>query len=251
MKLYKKTVLLSLLCSVVASKSASETLNQKVTTAEKPFTVELGATRIIYNLSSSSTDISVTNHQEYPILVQSTTFEADMVKKAAFSATPPLFRLEGGQKTRIRIIRTGGDFPNDRESLRWLCVKGIPPQSSDAWADESKNKASDIMLDVQISINNCIKLIVRPESLINKAKKTREALEWSVQNGKLTAKNTSPFVVNISSLSFAGKPLEETTYVLPFSSHTFVNASARSGKVSWTVVDDYGGVSAPFEKYAR
>ncbi|MDO2495886.1 fimbria/pilus periplasmic chaperone [Escherichia coli] len=27
-----------------------------------------------------------------------------------------------------RIVRTGGDFSVDRESLQWICIKGIPPK---------------------------------------------------------------------------------------------------------------------------
>ena len=43
-----------------------------------------------------------------------------------FMTTPPLFPLAAGRSNMIRIIRTGGDLPDDRESLFWLSVASIP-----------------------------------------------------------------------------------------------------------------------------
>ncbi len=46
--------------------------------------------------------------------------------KAPFLITPPLFRLDAKQENVLRIIRTGGNLPADRESLFWLNIKSIP-----------------------------------------------------------------------------------------------------------------------------
>ncbi|MDI8993129.1 fimbria/pilus periplasmic chaperone, partial [Salmonella enterica subsp. enterica serovar Anatum] len=45
-----------------------------------------------------------------------------VLQHAPFMVTPPLFRLNGGQKNVLRIIRTGGNLPEDRESLYWLDI---------------------------------------------------------------------------------------------------------------------------------
>ncbi|WP_348265609.1 fimbria/pilus periplasmic chaperone, partial [Salmonella enterica] len=41
----------------------------------------------------------------------------------AFIITPPLFRLDAGQKNSIRVIRSGAPLPADRESMYWLNIK--------------------------------------------------------------------------------------------------------------------------------
>ncbi|NPE97657.1 Dr fimbrial biogenesis chaperone DraB, partial [Escherichia coli] len=69
--------------------------------------------------------------QDYPMLVQSEVLSEDQKSPAPFVVTPPLFRLDGQQSSRLRIVRTGGEFPSDRESLQWICVKGIPPKEDD------------------------------------------------------------------------------------------------------------------------
>ncbi|MEI6934404.1 fimbria/pilus periplasmic chaperone, partial [Klebsiella pneumoniae] len=46
--------------------------------------------------------------------------------KDSFITTPPLFRLKAGEKGFVRILRTGKPMPEDRESMLWLNIKGIP-----------------------------------------------------------------------------------------------------------------------------
>ncbi|WP_150149569.1 fimbria/pilus periplasmic chaperone, partial [Enterobacter bugandensis] len=46
--------------------------------------------------------------------------------KTPFIVTPPLFRINPGVENILRIVRTGGSLPEDRESVFWLNVKSIP-----------------------------------------------------------------------------------------------------------------------------
>jgi P pilus assembly chaperone PapD len=48
--------------------------------------------------------------------------------KAPFIITPPLYRLDGGQKNIERIVMTGS-LPQEQESLFWLNIKAIPSAS--------------------------------------------------------------------------------------------------------------------------
>ncbi|TBL64182.1 hypothetical protein EYY97_04285, partial [Hafnia paralvei] len=70
--------------------------NADVTT--QPFTVKIGASRVIYGLTSSGESIGVSNLQDYPMLIQSTVLGEDKKTKAPFVVTPPLFRLDGQQQ---------------------------------------------------------------------------------------------------------------------------------------------------------
>jgi P pilus assembly chaperone PapD len=49
--------------------------------------------------------------------------------KAPFLITPPLFRLNAKEDNVLRVVRTGGNLPEDRESLYWLNIKAIPSSS--------------------------------------------------------------------------------------------------------------------------
>jgi P pilus assembly chaperone PapD len=70
--------------------------------------------------------------------------------------TTPAFSLKAGEKGFVRILRSGKPLPEDRESMFWLNIKGIPAMDS----APDKNM-------VQFAINSRIKLIYRPAALKN------------------------------------------------------------------------------------
>lgn len=224
--------------------------NTEVTT--QPFTVKIGASRVIYGLASSGESISISNLQDYPMLIQSTVLGEDKKTKAPFVVTPPLFRLDGQQQSRLSIVRTGGDFAKDRESLQWLCIKGIPPKADDAWAKGKGGKpavSDKVSINVQISVSNCIKLLVRPDS-VNSAQGDDErlALSWHREGNKLTATNHSPRYISLASLKVGGVAVKETYYISPFSSSDFsLPNKGKDKKVHWTVINDYGGESQVYQ----
>ncbi|EMS7100757.1 fimbria/pilus periplasmic chaperone, partial [Yersinia enterocolitica] len=121
------------------------------------FSVKVGETRAIYPLSSvKGISLSMVNPQDYPILVQTQIKDEDKHSSAPFVVTPPLFRLDAGMQGRVRVIRTGGNFPQDRESLQWLCLSGIPPKEGDMWDNgrhDNKKETQDVNLDVRLSIS--------------------------------------------------------------------------------------------------
>ncbi len=207
------------------------------------FSVVLGSSRIIYNPGSKGQIVSVLNEQDYPMLVQ-TQIKADKegqgIPRGRFNAVPPLFRLDGQQRAKVRIVHTGGDFPEDRESLYWICVKGIPPSGDDSWADGHSPEQATLM--VQTIVNNCIKLLVRPKGLAShNALVMAEKLKWQLNKQELTATNPTPFYINLSALTVGGKAVEQVTHIAPFSSHTFAVPAGASGEVQWRALSDLGG----------
>lgn len=53
--------------------------------------------------------------------------------------TPPLFRLNAGDDSSLRIIKTEGNLPEDKESLFYVNVRAIPAQSK----SEAENQRAD------------------------------------------------------------------------------------------------------------
>jgi len=217
-------------------------------TNTQSFSVKLGASRVIFDPASNGATLTVTNPQAYPMLVQSQTFDEDMKNKAPFVVTPPLMRLDGQQQSRLRIIRAGGAFSEDRESLQWLCVKGIPPKADDEWAkSEGGNTAKKVSLNLQVSINNCIKLLVRPASIKGSPDDAAALITWKIRDGKLEGTNNSAFYMNLSSLTVGGKKVVNAGYIPPFSSKKFdpLNKGV-GGSVQWKIINDYGGESRSY-----
>lgn len=214
-------------------------------TTTKAFSVKLGTTRVIYNPDAAGATLAVINLQDYPILVQSRVYAEDQKTAAPFVVTPPLFRLDALQQSRVRVVRTGGAFAADRETLNWLCVTGIPPKADDLWGQDGKAPAT-ATLEVQVRVSNCAKLLVRPASLKGDPSERASSVTWSREGGKLKAVNPTPFFMNLKTVSVGGKPVRDVSYVPPLGAKAFTLPAGATGEVQWKVVTDYGGDSQTF-----
>ncbi|EJK1075813.1 fimbria/pilus periplasmic chaperone [Salmonella enterica] len=211
-------------------------------TQTHPFAVKLSASRVIYNPDSNGgASLGVSNKQDYPILVQSVVMDASRKKHGQFIVTPPLFRLDANQDSRVRIVSTGNNFPKDRESLNWVCVRGIPPKNDDLWAGDVKKKTSDVNLNIEVSVNSCIKLLIRPSTVTGGVESAAHKVTWKLQGNHLTAHNPTPYYINISTVQVGRTVATGDNYVAPFSDGTYtVNGKAVSGDINWKLVTDYG-----------
>lgn len=203
--------------------------------AADPKGITVGGTRLIYEGSKKEASLNVTNSDSNPYLIQSwAETQAGGADKAPFIITPPLFRLEGNKQNLLRVIRTGGSLPEDRESLYWLNIKSIPA----GMAKEGVNT-------LQIAVKTRIKLIYRPKALLKKTPEDfTEQLTWSKGSGRLTVQNPTPYVMNFQSITVGGQTVKDATYVLPGSSASFTLPAGAGGPVSWKLITDYGGVGA-------
>lgn len=196
-----------------------------------PKGVTIGGTRLIYEGGKKEASLSVTNSDTNPYLIQSwAETQNGGVEKVPFIVTPPLFRLDANQKNMLRIIRTGGNLPEDRESLYWLNIKSIP-------ANTSKDSANTL----KIAVKSRIKLIYRPQGLKDVPEDVTNKIIWSRNGNKLSVNNPTPFYMNFQQVTVGGKEVKEATYVAPMSSASFPLPSGVSGKISWKLITDYGG----------
>lgn len=70
--------------------------------------VIIGGTRIIFDGTKKEASIGITNPDNVPYLIQSwIDVQDEQSGKAPFIITPPLYRLDGGQKNLERIVMTG------------------------------------------------------------------------------------------------------------------------------------------------
>ncbi|EBU3912551.1 fimbria/pilus periplasmic chaperone [Salmonella enterica] len=206
--------------------------------------VGLGVTRVIYPSSSKGVTLRVDNSTDFPFLVKSTVLDENRHEGAAFIVTPPLFRLDGGQRNTLQITRTGGDFPGDRESMNWLCVQSISPEADSVWAGGKKEGAGPdkISASMRLLPSSCIKLLVRPGVIKGNPVDVADKVSWSISGKTVMASNPTPFYMNIGHVDFNGKKITmERSYIPPFSEEKFISpVNEIRGTVKWTVIGDYG-----------
>ena len=195
--------------------------------------VTIGGTRLIFDGSKSETSFSIENKDKVTNLVQSWITPADAVtpRKEAIIITPPLFRLDVGDKNVLRIVRSGLPMPEDHESMYWLNIKGIP-----ATEDEQPGNS------VQIAVNSRIKLIYRPKALSGTTpEQFTQNIRWAISGETLTVNNPTTYYMNFASVKINNRAIDTVTWVSPKSTANFkINSNIKSGTISWRLYNDFG-----------
>ncbi|EAU5657365.1 molecular chaperone [Salmonella enterica] len=199
----------------------------------------LGSTRVIYDGSKKEAMVVVINSaKNAPFLAQSWVTEYAPGKKqltmAPFLVTPPLYRQDEG-KNMLRIVRTGGQVPSDRESVFWLSVKAIPA------AHESLAGKNTLQFAYVLRV----KLFYRPAGLSGDPGKAAESLTFSRQGSTLLVRNASPYYITFNKLSVDGKEVKDaSSEMVPpkGEQHYTLPAGATGHQVTFRTLNDYGGV---------
>lgn len=110
-----------------------------------------------YGCTTETVAITLNNDDKTtPFLAQSWVTDADGVKTDALMALPPLQRIDAGQKSQVRITQVRGltdKLPQDRETLFWFNVRGVPPKPGD----------NNVL---QLAMQSQLKLFYRPKAII-------------------------------------------------------------------------------------
>lgn len=204
----------------------------------------VNATRVVFSGNQNAATLSVTNHYDKEeFLVQSWIDDGqkhkkgDVTAKAPFLITPPLFRLAGKTSNEMRIVRTGGNLPEDRESVFWVNVKFIPKSI--------KPKGNSL----SIAVKNRLKLFWRPEGIVtHEGNHGYEKLSFKYKNNSLWVSNPSPFFVTLSTLSVNGRVIKQQGIMFPPKSEiqcpkipvlTALKAIGQN-QIKWRAINDYG-----------
>ena len=193
--------------------------------------VTVGGTRVIYDGSKKETSLSVENKDSVANLVQSWLVPADSAPKDGIIITPPLFRLNVGEKNVLRFVRSGSPLPEDRESLYWLNVKGI------AATEDGQDKNT-----MQIAVNTRIKLIYRPAALKGTLPEdVANQVKWKIDGNNLMVTNPTHYYMNFATVKLNGKEASNVTYVAPTSTLSFTLSSGdKNGTITWRIYNDFG-----------
>lgn len=198
--------------------------------------VVVGGTRVVYDGSKKEASISVNNTEATkPYLIQSWVEEVSSTgaHKAPFIITPPLFRLDAGQENVLRIIRAGGQFPENKESVFWINIKSIP--SSD----------KSVTNQLQIAVKTRIKLFYRPAGLSGNAADAYKMLKFTRSGNQLLVGNPTPYHVSFYKVSVGGQEIKNPGMIAPQSSLNLTLPAGAIGAASWQAINDFGGISLP------
>lgn len=209
-------------------------------------------TRVIYPADAQSKTIQLTNKDNIPYLMQiwsdidnpaSTPETAD----GPFIVAPALFRIEPQTGQSIRLIFTGKNLPQDRESVFYLNSVQIPPQ----------NVASNAENQMLVVLRNRLKIFYRPKNIVGTPEQAAEKIHFSLsqQAGQwmLTAHNDSGYYASfINAAVVVGNENKEIPFkvdmVAPKSQASWklekgTPSPVGAKKVKFTLVNDYGGHS--------
>jgi len=210
-------------------------------------------TRQVFPGDQREITVRTENVGKRPALVQAWIDDGDKLAgpeevSTPFVLRPPVYRLEAGKTQVMRILFTGADLPQDRESIYWLNVLDIPPApSADATATGNY---------MQFSLRTRTKLLYRPKGLAGVASNAPTRLQWSmVADGSgwaLQAHNPTPYHVHLSTVSLGTQGKEYTSaepaMIAPLSSQTYplpqLAQRATQGNVRFQYINDQGGLVA-------
>lgn len=109
--------------------------------------------------------------------------------------TPPVIRVAANSGQQLKIKKLANNLPGDRESLFYLNVLDIPPNS-----DENKDKNI-----IKFALQNRIKLIYRPPGVQKVDKATFSRLQLLRVPGSISVKNNSANWITIPEIKAKSK----------------------------------------------
>lgn len=199
-------------------------------------------TRVVFNSGSIAESLSLVNSEKEPVVVQVWTDNGDPTVSPDQVHTPvvinpPVFKMKPGEIRNIRLLLvSAGSLPQDRESVYWLNIYQIPPNTETQHKGEKK-----IVLPLKIRM----KVFVRPEKIGELQENNAQKLQFSIDrepgNKTLLIQNPTPWHLTLSSLR-SGKTALPGVMVAPFTSERVDIPADKTlaDKVEYDVINDNG-----------
>ena len=199
-------------------------------------------TRVVFNSGSIAESLSLVNSEKEPVVVQVWTDNGDPTVSPDQVHTPvvinpPVFKMKPGEIRNIRLLLvSAGSLPQDRESVYWLNIYQIPPNTETQHKGEKK-----IVLPLKIRM----KVFVRPEKIGELQENDAQKLQFSIDresgNKTLLIQNPTPWHLTLSSLR-SGKTALPGVMVAPFTSERVDIPADKTlaDKVEYDVINDNG-----------
>ncbi|HAV8511572.1 TPA: molecular chaperone [Escherichia coli] len=209
--------------------------------------ISLSQTRIVFSADKNTQLITVNNEGEQNYLIQSRVYrDARLEKTAPFIITPPLAKIEGGNKLHQRILFENENLPSDRESLFFLSVLAIPGKKQ---IIGETNTAGQLSMGFRF----IVKLFYRPQSLGVPAADTACRLEFFHSAKGIEVSNPTPWYQTFSQLTINNKfvELKDNNSMIAPMSRQYYSWTETADIAKWQTINDYGGLSPLCQQYIK
>jgi chaperone protein EcpD len=217
--------------------------------------VTVGGTRVVYPLENREVTVKLTNDRAEPSLVQVWMDKGNADAKpgeasAPFVITPPIFRMDSKKSQTLRMMYTGDALPQDKESVFWLNVLDVPP-----------NTAKNVDVNtLQFAFRTRIKVFARPKGLPGTPDEAAGKVSWTVvpaadkKGFDVKAINPTAYYVSFSEIDVASGSQtfknDVGGMVEPGGTAQFpiknLNAVPANAHVKYKAISDFGG-ALPFD----
>ena len=200
-------------------------------------------TRVIFEEGRREVSLALVNQNSYPVIVQTWIDDGDLESspqsaQAPIMPLPPVFRLNPGQLRSLRLLYTGQALPKDRESLYWLNLYEIPPQSNEPLTEGESR--------LTVTLRTQMKIIYRPRTLVKEAEKAPRQLVFRRVGSTVQVENPTAYFITLAGAEVrqgeTGSPLP-AELLPPFSQRVLVPTQALPatvGEVRYLWIDDGG-----------
>lgn len=166
---------------------------------------------VLINVADGEGTINVTNTDSKAALLYTSLENLPEDQESLVVATPPVARVEAGEKQLVRFI-IQSEKPITTQRLKRVNFEGIPQKDPGATAK------------IGVTVRQNLPVLITPSDLPLKSDPWT-LLQWSVKGKTLTVKNDSRYVVRLNQL-FNVMPAEiklelPKTYILPGQTHHF------------------------------
>ncbi|MCU7308217.1 fimbria/pilus periplasmic chaperone [Escherichia albertii] len=193
-------------------------------------------TRIIYPAENKEVMVQLMNQGNRSSLVQAWIDDGDTSLppekiQVPFMLTPPVAKVgaNSGQQIKIRIMPNR--LPTNKESIFYLNILDIPPNSPE---DEGKNA-------LKFAMQNRIKLFYRPVGVASVNKETFKKLRVNNSSNGWVIKNGSANWVTISDVKANSVKVNyETIMIAPQESQRVDVKNHNANSWQLTIIDDHG-----------
>jgi fimbrial chaperone protein len=159
--------------------------------------VTMVGTRVIYDARSRGQTLAFNNPDGGPSVMQIwiDTGNEDSTPETAdgpFVVTPPIFRIEPGAGQTVRLLFTGKDLQQDRESVFYLNTLQIP----------SLNPVNAQQNQMLVMVRNRLKIFYRPAHIDGSPAKAVDRLTFRVSGqgseSRVAADNASGYYISVA-----------------------------------------------------
>lgn len=204
------------------------------------------STRVIFNADEKKVSFPITNETDRPFIFQSLVLNEDLESFCSnFIITPEFMHVNPGDHKMAQIIRLGGNYPDDRESLLYLQGHFIP-------SEDVGNKREASMINFGYAIQ--IKMFFRPTKLksgFDAIDDVADELDFSVHDNKLIVKNLSAYYITINTIHVGNKKItipDEKSMIKPFGQSDYSLPEKFDRTVTWTLINDGGYATKPLTR---